>query len=60
MAPKVEKTYSLLHIPVLVKTESEDMQTPNLAYWALKSAKKRLKKYCWTKTGNMDQCAMGI
>ena len=25
---------------------------------ASKSAKKRLKKNCWTKTGNLDQCAL--
>ena len=30
-------------------------KNPNLPYWASKPAKKRLKKNCWTKTGNLDQ-----
>ena len=42
----------------LLKKKSSTPKTPNLPYWVLKSAKKRMKNNCWTKTGNLEQCAM--
>ena len=42
----------------LPKMNSSTQKTPNLPYWASKSAKKRLKKNCWTKPGNLYQCAL--
>ena len=42
----------------LLKKNSSTPKTPNLLYWASKSVKKRLENNCWTKTGNLDQCAL--
>ena len=42
----------------LLKKNSSTAKTPNLPYLASKSAKKRMKNNCWTKTVNLDQCAV--
>ena len=43
----------------MIEKNSSTPKTPKLPYWASKSAKKRLKNNCCTKTGNLDQCALG-